>query len=299
MAHENDDVDWELLLKRIKKGLCTPFLGAGACYGSLPLGADVARNWARQYGYPLEDSGKLERVSQFVVTQKDGIWPKELFAELIEQAEPPDFARPDEPHGVLADLPLPLYLTTNYDDFMTRALQDRRRDPKRDLCRWNSLTEKLKSVFDGPAGYEPTVASPVVFHLHGHAGNYASMVLTEDDYLDYLVRLSKDWDFLPARIQRAMTESSLLFLGYGIADWDFRVLFRALVTYLEKSLGHAHVSVQLVPVGPEASDEQKAQARRFLDKYYGHMNVRVYWGTCREFAAELRQRWEAAGAARA
>jgi len=27
----------------------------------------------------------------------------------------------------------------NYDDFMTRALTERHRDPKREICRWNSL----------------------------------------------------------------------------------------------------------------------------------------------------------------
>ena len=41
----NDD-DWDMLLQRIKSGSCTPFLGAGACAGTLPLGADVARKWA-------------------------------------------------------------------------------------------------------------------------------------------------------------------------------------------------------------------------------------------------------------
>ena len=34
----------------------------------------------------------------------------------------PDFRAPSEPHAVLADLPLPIYMTTNYDDFMVKAL---------------------------------------------------------------------------------------------------------------------------------------------------------------------------------
>ena len=36
------DRDWTLLLRRIKDGKCTPFLGAGACYGALPLGSTLA-----------------------------------------------------------------------------------------------------------------------------------------------------------------------------------------------------------------------------------------------------------------
>ena len=38
------DKDWEILLRRIPLGKCVPFLGAGACYGALPLGAEIAAN---------------------------------------------------------------------------------------------------------------------------------------------------------------------------------------------------------------------------------------------------------------
>jgi len=121
------------------------------------------------------------------------------------------------------------------------------------------------------------------------------MVLTEDDYLDFLIEISKHQDILPPRIQEAFTSTSLLFLGYGLADWDFRVLFRSIVTYLERSLGMAHVSVQLVPGESKLSETQKEDARKYLDRYFGkfaNQQITVYWGTCREFAAELRKRWE-------
>ena len=49
------DREWERLLARIHDGKCTPFLGAGACVGTLPLGGDVARRWAADEAYPLED----------------------------------------------------------------------------------------------------------------------------------------------------------------------------------------------------------------------------------------------------
>jgi len=49
------------------------------------------------------------------------------------------------------------------------------------------------------------------------------------------MRLSTDQHILPPRIQEAFTDSTLLFLGYGLADWNFRVLFRALVEYLDRA----------------------------------------------------------------
>jgi hypothetical protein len=286
--------DWNLLLGRIRDGHCTPFLGAGACYGVLPLGGEIAERWAEASGYPLEDRWNLARVAQYRAVIEDPMSPKEALVREFRQAAPPDFREPDEPHAALAGLPLPIYLTTNYDDFMIRALKSARKEPKRELCRWNSYLEDLPSAFDGD--FEPTVAMPVVYHLHGHMGHPESLVLTEDDYLDFLVNLGKDegrdvreQKFLPPRIQRALTGASLLFLGYSIGDWDFRVLFRSLVGYLERSITRAHISVQLPP---QVSNELEDKAQKYLDAYFGETKIRVYWGTCRDFVAELKTRWE-------
>ena len=277
------DMDWNILLKRIKSGKCTPFLGAGACYGSLPLGGDIARKWVKDFDYPLKDCSDLIRVAQFLAVQYDPMFPKEEILECFKAVKPPDFSELDEPHGVLADLPLPLYMTTNYDDFMIQALKSRNKDPKRELCRWNTLIEDEPSVFE--SGFNPTTANPVLFHLHGHTELPESIVLTEDDYLDFLVNISSNQNLLHPRIQGALTGSSLLFIGYRLEDWNFRVIFRGLVTSKEASLRRISVSVQLPP--------EQQEMKRYLDKYFGNNQIKVYWGTAREFAAELRQRWEA------
>jgi hypothetical protein len=289
MRNSLKEGDWGLLLERIKDGKCTPFLGAGACAGTLPLGAEVAKEWAEKYAYPLEDSSDLARVAEYLAVTKDPMSPKEEIAKRFRNIRAPDFKEPAEPHGVLADLPLPVYMTTNYDNFMAQALTSRNRDPKWEFCRWNRLVKKPPSIFESGSGFDPTPANPVVFHLHGHVEVPESLVLTEDDYLDFLKNLSENQRLLPARIQRALTGTSLLFLGYRIADWDFRVIFRILVSYLEKSIGRAHMSVQLVPVGDEA---RRGKAQEYLNQYFGELKIRMYWGTCSDFADELRSRWE-------
>ena len=58
--------DWELLLKRIAEGRCTPFLGAGVCYGTLPLGSEIAAAWAKKEEFPLDDCSDLAKVAQDV-----------------------------------------------------------------------------------------------------------------------------------------------------------------------------------------------------------------------------------------
>ena len=288
-----EDEDWKDILLPIKYGKCTPFLGAGACFGVLPLGSDIAQEWAKEHDFPLEDSTNLAQVAQFIAVKRNPLRPKYEIKERFEKVTPPDFTKFDEPHGLLAELPFPVYITTNYDDFMVQALKSLNKDPKQELCRWNKVVKGHPSVFEQESVFEPTNQCPVVFHLHGHIGVPASLVLTEDDYLDFLVNISKDQGLIPSRIQRAFRETSLLFLGYQLADWDFRVLFRSLAGYLEKGVSQAHVSVQLVPVGDKASDKQRAKVRDYLDRYFAQLSVRVYWGTCRKFANELRERWRA------
>jgi hypothetical protein len=292
MATTLTNDDWDTLLDRIRTGECTPFIGAGVNHGVLPLGSDIACRWAQKYGYPLEDCHDLARVAEYLAVARDKMRPKELIRREFEGIAPPDFTAPDDCLGVLADLPLPVYLTTNYDDFMVRALRSRKKDPRQELCVWNSqLEKKFKASLAGTTStLPPTPANPVVFHLHGHSGVLDSMVLTESDYLDFLVYISTHSDLLPPRIQEALTGASLLFIGYRLADWDFRVIFRSMVLSMEDSLRRMSVAVQLVP---DNAAQGREEAIAYLTKYFGNMEIRIYWGTAKEFAAELRERWRA------
>jgi SIR2-like domain len=277
--------DWEILAGRIAKNKCTPLIGAGACAPHLPLGSEIAQEWAQRYKYPFEDTSDLARVAQFRVidTEEDQLVAKEEIAERFGTTPPPDFARDlDEPHAVLARLPLPVYITTNYDDFMTRALEAAGKEPQIEVCGWNQFIKDQVPCFDATREYvDPTPARPLVFHLHGHWKWPESLVLTEDDYLEFLVRIAEDPNLPPPRIKLALTGAQLLFMGYSMADWDFRVLYRALVGSLASNVRRDHISVQVTE-----SDE----ARKYLDRYFKNLNVSVYWGTARQFAHDLRSR---------
>lgn len=295
MPAKLDEKDWEDLLKRIKGKKCTPFVGAGACFGTLPLAAQIACQWADKYHYPLHDSGDLSRVAQFLSIDRDGIFPKDEIQRQFQSVKPPDFTAPNEPHKLLADLDLPLYITTNYDSFLFEALKSCDREPKRELCHWNEFVElEEPSVF--ATGYSPTSGCPLVYHFHGHVDVPQSMVLTEDDYLAFLVKLSNDQSLLPAVIRKALAGTSLLFVGYSLADWNFRVLFRGIIGSLGSSLGMKSVAVQLPPSSlADSSEAGKERAQAYLEKYFSQiqrLKVCVYWGDVKDFTQELRQRWE-------
>ena len=199
------DFDWGKLLGNIKKHRCTPFIGAGASafkneYGKpwLPLGsAIVTDEWAKKYDYPLEDIWHLAKVAQFVaIVSGDEMSPKIELSEKLEKINPPNFYNQkyaDIPHSVLADLNLPIYITTNYDKFMEEALISREKKPDSEYCRWNEALEFAgNSIFENPQYTGPTEDNPLVYHLHGIIDEPQSMVLTERDYIDFVINLTLD-----------------------------------------------------------------------------------------------------------
>jgi hypothetical protein len=289
-AADLPDSGWDELLIAISDGECTPILGPGASAGTLPLGSELARQWAEQYDYPLADSGNLARVAEFLALERYEMFPKELLVRQFRGVEPPDFIEPDEPHSALADLPLPVYLTTNYDAFMMQALRFRNRVPRSDLLRWNSYLE-YRSVFDEEPDFEPTAQSPIVFHLAGSDTLPESLVLTESDCLEFQVNVSRDPEMLPVRIQQALAAPCLLFIGCNVTDWSYRVLFQSPAQSRALNLRKVSVAIQLPPRDGYDSTQEKTQD--YLKKILGKMVTHVYWGTAREFAAELRERWEA------
>lgn len=275
--------NWETLVERVLEGNCTPFLGAGAAVPALPLGSEIAREWAKAHDYPLDDHHDLARVTQYLsVHREDAMWPKEQIAKKIRRLPPPDVANPPEVHAVLARLPLAIYITTNYDLSMFEALRAAGKDPQLEVCRWNNspaVEAEPRPFADG--NYKPTQANPLVYHLHGHVNLPESIVLTEDDYLDFLVTVTREPNLLPHHVKRALSANSLMFIGYRLADWDFRVIHRGLMASVAASLRRLNITVQLPD--PEA-------AREYLNRYYEGLPARVYWGTAAQFAQDLDSR---------
>src|SRR5262245_29760419 len=278
------DADWKRRIRSVAAGNCSPFLGAGAGFGSLPLGRDIAQDWAREYAYPFEDTADLIRVAQYLAVTTDPLTPKDLILQRFKDLPPPNFREPDEPHGVLARLPMPVFITTNYDDFMYRALTARNKSPRREMCRWNHLIKDVPSVFETEPGYKPSAANPLVFHLHGHSLP-ESLVLTEDDYLRFLAAMSGRWsDLIPRSVQEALDRKALVFIGYRLADWNFRVLLQG----LRPSAQRRSYLVIPPPTGPGPTQEK---GQSYMEKYYGQLGLTICWATAREFCGELRRRW--------
>jgi hypothetical protein len=308
---------WTDLIETIKKGKCTPIIGSRVHGRWLPTAEEVAQRWSKAYGYPLPDQEKsMARVAQYMATTlkeyrphrewldtlaadfvarlPEELRPTEEYETLTELIQKVGWAGlvaddPNEPHRVLASLKLPLYLTTNCDSFMTEALAARPGIALvREICRWNKDLDSLPSRFEGSASYKPTRETPLVYHLFGTDAEARSLVITEDNYLDYVLKVSEKGR-LPDYIRGVLASTSLMFIGYSLNDWDFRVLLRGLIATLNRRLDFQDVAVQL----ENASEADAAAVQDYLRKYFERANINVFWGGSAQFIAELREQWEA------
>lgn len=289
-----DDNDWDRLIHELRAGDCTPFIGAGACHPQLPLAADFSQTWATQCGYPFTDPWNLPRVMQYhVVQMRDHVIVKERVAADFRSKGYPDFNRSEEPHSLLAEFPLKVYLTTNYDDFMVSALRTNKKRPQAIICPWyeNAPTDDRYAI---DPSFTPTANEPIVYHLHGSCDDPASLVLTEDDYLEFLINLAQDKAaddkrLIPTTILPYFTTRPLLFIGYSLQDWTFRVIFEGLRRTVARIQQRRHISVQLLPPR-KRSRGARERAERYLTDYLDKYDVSVYWGEAQEFCADLRRR---------
>jgi hypothetical protein len=294
------DEDWEELLNSIDEGGCTPFIGPEAYTLGAPAIKNIATEWAEKHQYPLEDSHELAKVAQFLAIDKgDNMYPKKDISRELKGIHPPDFRLEENrntPYAVLADLNLPIYITTNYDKFMEAALKSRGKDPVSEFCRWNEdlyryVTKAgLISIFDKEKEYTPSPERPLVYHLYGVYDQVSSMVLTEKDYIDFVISLNKGDEkiSLPTAVRTALATTPLLFVGYRLEDMSFRVIFQGVTSFLGVKRPYISIAVQLPPI---FSEEKKEKAQQYLTQYTKNMfEINVYWGNTDEFVKELRKR---------
>lgn len=290
-----EEGEWEALVRRIRAGRCTPFLGAGASAHVLPTGAQLADRWANTVHYPLPERGDLARVAQYMAITRDEFEPKELVSEMCKAINPAEALQAGDCYDLVAGLDLPIFITTNYDDLLLQALQDKRKEPERLLCPWRpELLEHVEATYT----YQPTIKEPLVYHLHGTAHVPWSIVVTEDDYMDFIVWLTHYWQeqadmsHVSPHVKKALAQNCLLFIGYSQNDWSFRVLMRSM-KHTGNRLGVSSIAVQLSPLAPDASEVDQELVTAYLTEYFKKIHgspVKVYWGTALEFLTELRER---------
>lgn len=99
--------------------------------------------------------------------------------------------------------------------------------------------------------------------------------------------VDRPWEMLPPWIMRAISNHCLMFLGYSLLDWSFRVIFRWLVLSLRQTQRRLKIAVQLSRFDDEAANER---AQNYLREYFHHVfDVTIFWGDAQQFISEVQR----------
>ncbi|MBE2269345.1 MAG: SIR2 family protein [Anaerolinea sp.] len=293
--------EWKDLVQNVVDRDVVPVLGAGACYGIIKLGKDIAADWLRNGAEYLgaDLALQLPYVAQYHrVKRQDAITIKrEFIRDYIKNgsATVDDTRLLEEPHGRLASMPFRLIITTNYDDLMTRAFKAVGKKPYTLTCAWNvdDPLEKL-AIIEEQSAIDPSEDEPVIFHLHGHSDDPRSLVLLEEDYELFLTKITPSRDgeaatetILPHYVQSALANSSLLFVGYSLADMTFRSVFRGILNRVNRNNTRRSVTVQY-------TNNLPVKQSRYSREYYDHLGINFVNQPAKEFTKELLKRYKKA-----
>jgi hypothetical protein len=127
-------------------------------------------------------------------------------------------------------MPFPLYITTNFNKLLVTALREEKKEPRVLLCPWYEDAQEPGGLDMIDPDYIPSAERPLVFHMFGLFEELESVVLTEDDYFNFLIGVTRNRNLVPPLVLRALTDRALLFLGFQIDDWNFRVLLRFILS---------------------------------------------------------------------
>jgi DNA-binding SARP family transcriptional activator len=227
--------------------------------------AELAAQLADRFEYPRDEASDLTRVAQYVaLTKGSGPLYDELHAMLASGVAPTPV------HRFFAALPpllreraVPhlLLVTTSYDLALEQALLEAGEEfdvvsyvaSGRNRGRFCHVQpDGTARVIDLPNTYATELSlerRTVILKLHGGVDpaptrELESFVVTEDDYIDYLA-YGDTSGAVPVALAAKLRRSHFLFLGYGMRDWNLRLV-------LGRIWGSEGVSYRSWAVQPEA-----------------------------------------------
>lgn len=263
------EAHYTTVLKAVLDARLVPFLGAGVnrCGRPpttpwtpdqrqyLPDASELSKYLSESYGNLSNDPADLARVSQYIsVMNGDGPLYEELH-RIFDVDYPPTGL-----HRFLATLPNrlsakgygrrhQLIVSTNYDDLLERAFRDA--GEVFDLIVYMCEGEHRGRFMHFPPNEAPRVIvvpneyrdisldrRSVILKIHGAVdrsnADGDSYVITEDHYIDYLTRTDLS-GLVPATLAAKLRRSNFLFLGYGLRDWNLRVILHRIADAQRKS----------------------------------------------------------------
>jgi hypothetical protein len=148
---------------------------------------------------------------------------RDKLVEKLRQAVDTD-KEPSPVVRALAEMDFPIIITTNYDRLFERALHRVGKEPVVRI--YDPKGQQRTRDFTGM----PQANAPWLFKMHGCISDPTSIVITDEDYIHFVMRMADSEDFypVPLKIRVLFKEWPTLFIGYSLLDYNLRLLFRTL-----------------------------------------------------------------------
>ena len=220
-----------------------PPADSGAAYPARhrpPTGGELSRTLAGECGFgarfPDEDPGNLPRVALAYEVDSSRTRLTDAITRIVGESQ-----RPSPMLEALAQLDFPIVITTNYDQLFERALRDAGKQPR--VSVYKPEAEPTTDFRN------PTPESPVIYKLHGDIASPGSLVVTDEDYIQFVLRMSdkEPYDPIPLALKFYLTSWTTLFLGYSLLDYNLRLLFKTLRWKIDAANVPAMYSVDVHP----------------------------------------------------
>jgi hypothetical protein len=297
------------IYQQLMKGEVIPFLGAGvplydrdpgkttwtsaaaANIAYLPTASELAADLHKMANLPAAEKAELMRAAQYYRYAIGAVPLQQRLSEVFSFKQPPTPV-----HEFLASVPAPLLIvTTNYDDLMERALDAANKpyhvvvhntDEKESVLWWKpgaaDPAETLPDDLDMPPPH-PTF----VYKIHGaidrRPGEHGRYVVTEDDYIQFLGRMTRQ-RVVPTAFAEPFRSRPFLLLGYGLYDWNLRVLLNS----IQSMRGKAAIKSWAIETMPKQVEQKLWEERDVV--LFDNL-------TLKDFLANLKAQGAAGGGA--
>jgi len=162
-------------------------------------------------------------------------------------------------------------VTTNYDNLLEQAFAEAGKpydlvvypadnaEYANGVLWWPHGHPEPRKMKSSDIDVEDLRQTNVIYKMHGTVWKdspvWDSFVITEEDYVRFLSRIK---NAVPAAFRRHFSARSFLFLGYGLRDWNLRVLLKEVSVSERKSWAIMKAPTSL---------EKRLWAQRKVDLY--------------------------------
>jgi len=242
------------LIEQVERGNVVLLCGAGisASEGGLPSGWQLAKELAQRSGQDNIAGLTLPEVAQAYELE---LGHHSLITYLVDRIDNPRFL-PLPTHQLIAELPFNSIITTNWDNLLEEAFR-------------HAHKPFIKVVQDADVAFADSRKTLLV-KLHGSVEQRDSIVVVGDDFYRVFARLPETTNLM----QSYFATRTILFLGFGLADEDFKRLYLEVGDHLGRHKRRAY-AVQINP-------------KPVTIKYWQEKNVEVIVADAADFLAALK-----------